>query len=352
MTLDNQTASIVVGAEVPRITGSNLVQGAGVSQNITYVPTGVILEVTPKINPDGTVVMMVSPEVSRLAPANDPDANVQIGPGVVARALEITAAETTVSAQTGETIIIGGLIRKSTEREERKVPCLGDVPVVGHLFRYDRLTQRRSELLIILTPHIVRTREDAERIKSMETARMNWCLSDVERIHGDLGLPTEVYMGDMPAEGDVIDGPVPEETILPEGATVPGETIMPESEEVVPKEEVLPLDSSKKGSPAGARGPVKHKVSKISVSNKGAIVAKPTTEMAAPVVKEEPAMKKLPTDPQAMREIARKARVERDKKIYQAPMDRRRDQFNDWKERNLPWKKTKKEEGEESPEKK
>ncbi len=127
---------------------------------------------------------------------------------------------------------------------------------------------------------------------------------------------------------------------------------MPDSEEIVPKEEMLPPDSSKRELPSGAKGPVKHQVSKISVSNKGAKVVKPATEEAPPTVKDEPTMKKLPTDPQAMREVARKARAERDKKIYQAPMDRRRDQFNNWKERNLPWTKSKKEEGEASPEKK
>ncbi|MBY0586662.1 hypothetical protein K2X85_05765 [bacterium] len=357
MTLDNQQASIVVGAEVARITGSNLVQGAGVSQNITYVPTGVILEVTPKINPDGTVVMAVSPEVSRLAPANDPDSSVQLSAGVVARALEITQANTTVSAQSGETVIIGGLIRKSTEREERKVPCLGDIPVMGHLFRYDRLSTRRSELLIILTPHVVRTREDAERVKATEAARMHWCLSDVERIHGDLGLPTEVYVGDVPPGTEVIDGPVPEEGEVPTTIeeAIPGdETIMPESEEIVPQE-AGSLDSSEKKSskeepiskkPTATR----HRVSKISISNKGA-VAKPeggekTSSANAdsdPKQVAEPKRKALPVDPEVVREAARKARAERDKKIYQGPMDRRREQFNAWKERNLPWKKTKEE---------
>jgi type II secretion system protein D len=354
MTLDNQQASIVVGAEVARITGSNLVQGAGVSQNVQYVPTGVILEVTPKINPDGTVVMAVTPEVSRLAPANDPDANVQIGPGIVARALEITQANTTVSAQSGETVIIGGLIRKSTEREERKVPCLGDIPVVGHLFRYDRLSQRRSELIIILTPHVVRTREDAEQIKAMETARMNWCLSDVERLHGDLGLPTEVYLGDVPPGSEVIDVPAPEGESSPvmEESVPSDSTIMPETEEVIPQE-AGSIDSSKKEKALPATA-TRHRVSKISISNKGP--AAPVEAKGPKVGKEiEPPLERLPKEGgakkevDAKREAAKNARAERDKKIYQSPMDRRRDQFNAWKERNSPWKKPKKEEGVAAP---
>ena len=82
--------------------------------------------------------------------------------------------------------------------ETRKVPGLGDIPILGHLFRYDTLAKIRKEFLIILTPHIIRNRLDAEEAKALESARMNWCLSGVEKLHGDLGLPTKVYLGEEP----------------------------------------------------------------------------------------------------------------------------------------------------------
>ncbi|HEY4760806.1 MAG TPA: hypothetical protein VIH42_09525, partial [Thermoguttaceae bacterium] len=82
----------------------------------------------------------------------------------------------------------GGLISKNKSEFHRKVPWLGDVPVLGRLFRYDGTTNEKRELLIIMTPHIIRNETDAEAIKQAETARMNWCLSDVTELWGDLGL--------------------------------------------------------------------------------------------------------------------------------------------------------------------
>lgn len=344
MTLDNQTASIVVGAEVPRIRGAILVQGAGVTQDIEYVPSGIILEVTPKINPDGSIVMQLSPEISRLAPANDPEQNIIISPGVSARALEITKALTTVSAQDGETVMIGGLIRKSMEKEERKVPCLGDIPVMGHLFRYDRLTERRSELLIILTPHVVRSRLDAERIKAIEAERMHWCLSDVEAIHGDLGLPTEVYLGDLPEESldaDVFHERVIEERIL-EGPT----WSEPMDESIVPPEMSLPgpdASSGTKSAPTELQ-PVRLKSPVLAVdapSSKPSKAARPTARPGPPsgvprtaIASEAPPA----TNATISRDQAKKSRMDRDSKIYQPLMERRREQFEAWKTRYLPWK--------------
>lgn len=351
MTLDNQTASIVVGAEVPRIRGAILVQGAGVTQDIEYVPSGIILEVTPKINPDGSIVMQLSPEISRLAPPNDPEQNVVISPGVSARALEITKALTTVSAQDGETVMIGGLIRKSTEKEERKVPCLGDIPVVGHLFRYDRLSTRRSELLIILTPHVVRGRLDAERIKAIEAARMHWCLSDVEAIHGDLGLPTEAYMGDLPYEegfdGEMMDERIIDERIIDERIIDEPPPFEGEEEMIVPPELNLPSppppeDSSEsKATPNGLQ-PVRLKsplpAADPVAKNANQPTRTTTRKVPAKGVTITPSEPSKSAKPAMTREQAKEARKERDKKIYQPLMERRKGQFEAWKTRYLPWK--------------
>jgi hypothetical protein len=91
-----------------------------------------------------------------------------------------------VSAANGETIILGGLITKRELDVERKVPWLGDIPGLGQLFRYENRTTRRTELLIVMTPYVIRDRADELRIQQMEFARMNWCLCDVEEIHGSL----------------------------------------------------------------------------------------------------------------------------------------------------------------------
>ena len=102
--------------------------------------------------------------------------------------INITQAQTTVSATSGQTVVLGGLITKSKDETHVKVPLLGDVPLLGRLFRYDSTTSNKTELLIIMTPHIIRNAADADALKQAEAARMSWCLGDVTKIHGDIGL--------------------------------------------------------------------------------------------------------------------------------------------------------------------
>lgn len=187
MALDNQTAFIQVGQQVPLIQNSVIQANVGVVNTVTYQDVGIILVVTPKISPDGSVVLRVDPEISALAPVTDVDSRVEISTGVFARAINTTRAQTTVSARDGQTAVIGGLIRRESDKETRKVPILGDIPVVGWAFKYEQKRCIKRELLFFLTPHIVRNTDDAERIKQVESARMNWCLSNSEL--AELGLP-------------------------------------------------------------------------------------------------------------------------------------------------------------------
>lgn len=187
-TLDNQPAFIQVGQRVPRIVGST-VNTNGQSNSVTLENVGLILGVTPRISPDGTVVMEIDAEKSNLGPeAEGIPVAVSID-GTVIRSprIDTTTAQTTVSAADGETIVLGGLITKSSEELHRQVPFLGDIPLLGSLFRYDGVRDRRTELLIILTPNVIRTSTDNERVRQAEIARMHWCAADVHAIQGDVG---------------------------------------------------------------------------------------------------------------------------------------------------------------------
>jgi Flp pilus assembly secretin CpaC len=111
---------------------------------------------------------------------------------------------TQISAADNETVVLGGLISKENQELQRKVPLLSDIPILGKLFRYDYNKCRRSELLVILTPRIVRDKNDMEHIKQIETARMSWCLGNVAQIYGDIGtyntVAQEPYTGDAVVE--------------------------------------------------------------------------------------------------------------------------------------------------------
>ncbi|MBX3418062.1 MAG: hypothetical protein KF851_10700 [Pirellulaceae bacterium] len=219
-TLDNQPAFIQVGQRVPRIIGSTVNQ-AGQSNSVVLENVGLILGVTPRISPDGTVVMEVDAERSGLGPESE-GVPVSVSPtGEIIRSprVDTTTAQATVSAASGETIILGGLITKKTATIERKVPGLGDVPLLGRLFRFDSEFVKRTELLIVLTPYVIRDRQDELRMQQMEFARMNWCLCDVEEIHGSLDGAFSPWMFDF--ESPQTQEFLPGESPVTEPAPIP-----------------------------------------------------------------------------------------------------------------------------------
>jgi len=155
MALDGQTALINVGREVPIVTSSNVTATGVISNNIDRRQVGVILQVTPRITPDGRVLMRVIPEVSSVDPVP-----VNLGNGQLGTSLNIQHIETTVTASDGETVALGGLITRADAKNENRIPWLGDLPGVGALFRFRTQTKARSELLVVLTPHVAGTHPD------------------------------------------------------------------------------------------------------------------------------------------------------------------------------------------------
>jgi general secretion pathway protein D len=188
-TLDNQPAFIQIGARVPRITGTSVSPTIGQVNQLVLENVGLILGVTPRISPDGKVVMEIDAERSELGPESE-GIPVSIIENSVIRSPKIntTMAQATVSAADGETIVLGGLITKNNTTIQRKVPYLADIPLFGELFKYHSQQMRRTELLIVLTPRVVNGPEDEERMKRIESSRMHWCLDDVRQIFGDDGL--------------------------------------------------------------------------------------------------------------------------------------------------------------------
>ncbi|MCP4816909.1 MAG: general secretion pathway protein GspD, partial [Planctomycetaceae bacterium] len=149
--------------------------------------------------PEGNVVMEIDAEKSSLGPEQDGVPVAVSIDGTVVRSprIDTTTAQATVSAANGETIVLGGLITKQSEEFHRQVPLLGDLPLLGKLFRYDGMQTKRTELLIILTPRIIRTSEDSELIRQTELARMNWCAADVFELQGDIGFTADRQLDEV-----------------------------------------------------------------------------------------------------------------------------------------------------------
>jgi hypothetical protein len=192
MTMDNQTAFINIGQEIPIVTQSTLSATGLAQQNIDRRQVGVQMTVTPKVLPDGRVLMRIIPEVSSVIPTP-----VQLGNGTIGTALNIQRIETTVLAGDGETVVLGGMIQKSDSKNENRVPWWGELPGVGALFRVRTQQKKKTELVVIMTPHVVRCQADADYIWQQEARKMDWTMSDVVKLHGTappIGpLPTPMY---------------------------------------------------------------------------------------------------------------------------------------------------------------
>ena len=176
---DNQTGFVQVGQDFPTLTAS-ILSGVGTAQqSIEYRPIGITLRVTPRVSPDGKVLMRVEPQIS--TPTPQP---IVLGPGFTAPAFNVQTVQTTVSAADGETIVLGGLITKTDTRTETGIPFLKDIPYAGALFRFRQQQTTRRELLVIMTPHIIHCDLDAARVLAQESRRMSWILGEVAAMHG------------------------------------------------------------------------------------------------------------------------------------------------------------------------
>ncbi|MGF1641925.1 MAG: type II secretion system secretin GspD [Rhodospirillales bacterium] len=160
--LDNQTASLQVGDQVPVATQAR--QGADVTsdlvQTIEYRDTGTILNVTPRVNAGGLVSMEVSQEVSNVRAEERPESRQPVdSPTISTRKIE-----STVAVQSGQTVALGGLIRDERSRGSRGIPLLSRIPVLGFLFGSKSEQASRTELLVLITPRVVPNQEQARQV--------------------------------------------------------------------------------------------------------------------------------------------------------------------------------------------
>lgn len=238
MTLDNQPAFIQVGQRVPRITGSAVNQ-VGQVNSIALENVGLILGVTPRVSPGGVVVMEIDAERSELGPLSE-GIPVAVSEGEIIRSptVDLAMAQTTVSANDGETVILGGLINKRTSTTRRRVPWLAEIPVLGNIFKYDSDDVRRQELLIILTPHVVHNDQDARKYLELEAARMHWCLADVHDIHGATGLCNDFECPICRGATKVVYPDADPRGVLPNEA--PAGKVVPQPLELTPPLEEIP----------------------------------------------------------------------------------------------------------------
>lgn len=167
MVLNNRTASILVGDEVPiptRQAVSNISPEAPTVNEIEYRNTGILLTVSPRVNSGGMVTMEISQEVSSVI--NNTTSQID-APTIQQRQLN-----STVSIRDGQTVVLGGLIREQSSTRDTGVPVLKDIPALGKLFSTTTDVSKRTELIVLITPRVISNSHDTDAITNEYREKM------------------------------------------------------------------------------------------------------------------------------------------------------------------------------------
>jgi general secretion pathway protein D len=160
MVLNNQTATLQVGDQVPIATGSSVstvAANAPVVNSIDYRDTGVILKVTPRVNSSGLVLLDISQEVSQVAPVSKDNP-------IDSPVIQERKIASSIAVRDGQTIALGGLISDNNSRGRTGVPYLSAIPILGALAGNRDNSRVRTELLVLLSPRVIRTAEQAQEV--------------------------------------------------------------------------------------------------------------------------------------------------------------------------------------------
>ena len=164
MTLDNEQASIVVGQEIPITTGETLSSSnSNPFRSVNREEVGIKLEVTPQINEGNAVKMTINQEVSSVyGPITPSSTDLITNKRVI---------KTTVLVEDGDTIVLGGLIDDNVQEIERRVPILGNIPLIGRMFRSNSTSRTKRNLIVFIKPTIIR---DSETMRVIGNSKYNF----------------------------------------------------------------------------------------------------------------------------------------------------------------------------------
>lgn len=162
-TSNNAQAQINISQRVPYVLSSRTDANNNLTFTYAFEDVGIILTVTPRITSNGYVTMEVNQTANDLQGFTDFNAPI----------INQREADTTVSVKDGETIILGGIIRDTVTSTVKKIPLLGDIPLLGNLFKSTDKSKVKTELLVFLTPRVVRNEDEARRLKQDEVNRLS-----------------------------------------------------------------------------------------------------------------------------------------------------------------------------------
>jgi len=166
MVTDNSPALISIGERIPYAGETTITNGVAQS-SVDFQDVAITLNVTPHISPGNHILMDVDQVVNSLI------GFINVGPNQVAPRTTSRRAGTTVIVEDSQTVVLGGIISNDEQKRVQKVPILGDIPFLGQLFRNTVKAKGRTELVVFLTPHVVRNPGDADKIVGYERQRLD-----------------------------------------------------------------------------------------------------------------------------------------------------------------------------------
>jgi general secretion pathway protein D len=187
LTLNHQKARIIVGENMPFVTQSRITetepQTPTVIKTYEYKDVGITLEITPHISQGGLVRLEMDSQFTKLVET--------ISATSTSTSLETPTtakrqAQTVVSMDNGSTVVIGGLIRDDKVTLHKKIPLIGDIPLIGQLFSLQRDRIQKTNLLIFITPHIVSSQQDLDRLTDQKKQQMNSAVTDINGKKADI----------------------------------------------------------------------------------------------------------------------------------------------------------------------
>ena len=163
LVLNNEQAFVNVGDQVPIITSQSVAQSTTdlPTSTVQYKDTGTLLKVRPRINHDGLIILDVDQQVS-MAVANPFYDSTNKG-SINSPVISTRELKTKLAVKNGQSIMMGGLIKKGTTNEENKIPLLGDIPGLGWAFKYGKKSNAKTELLVIITPYVIESDDVLEQ---------------------------------------------------------------------------------------------------------------------------------------------------------------------------------------------
>lgn len=183
MVLDNRTATLQVGDQVPVVTQSAVSvtnPDAPIVNSVSLRDTGIILNVTPRVNDSGLVILEIDQEVSDVVATQSS--------GIDSPTIQQRRITTSVSVRDGQSVALGGLMRERLSDTKTKIPLLGDVPLLGKLFTTTTTEARRTELLVMITPRVVRS-TDASLVVTDDLVRRMKSIEDAFVLRTSLDAP-------------------------------------------------------------------------------------------------------------------------------------------------------------------